>query len=157
MNHRFDHMLTEAEGRYLTAEESRLMVKYASSLELRLAAMNALEKVEEKIVDEVLTVVWQKHPEFERAHHQAKDRCRRDVTLVLRYCATAMLRDDDKFLEEKLLHWLHTILHSFHFGDVIATTYRALPQRVEANISAQYNQLLAPYLKLTMETLTRAR
>ena len=157
MNHTLENMLIEAEGRYLSPEESRQLLKYAASLELRLAAMTALEKIEPKIVDEVLAIVWQRHPEFERAHHQAKERCRRDVTLVLRYCAQAMLREDEQFLQDKMLHWLHTILHSFHFGKVIETTYRALPQRVEANLSAQYHQLLAPYLTLTMETLTRDR
>lgn len=155
MNTRFDQMFTQAEGRYLSAEEIGRLKSYAASVEARLQAMAAIEQAEARIVSETLDEVWRQHPDFAQRHHMSREKCTRDVTLVLRYCTLAMVQDDETFLTDKLLHWMRTILHAFKFDGSIDTTYRALPRRAEANLDPRHIRLLEPYLRLTHQILTQ--
>lgn len=154
MNKEMTAMFSEAEGRYLEGEEAQKLLQFASSLNARLETMEAVQAAEDRIVGETIEEVWSAHPGFERKHDKAGARCTRDVTLVLRYCAMAMVRQDMKFLRDKLLYWLRTILQSFHFGEVIDTTYRMLPRRVEHHLTPGQVKLLAPYLKEAHRVLT---
>jgi hypothetical protein len=157
MNSRFESMFSDAEGRYLSADEVQRMTTYIETLGSRIAAMKAIEAVEDKIVEEVIEEVWRKHADFERRHVDAREKAKRDITLALRYCALAMVRDDDSFLTDKLLYWMRTILQAFHFGQVIDTTYRSLLMRSQANLDARHFRLVEPYLKLTHQILTQER
>ena len=154
MNAKLNNLFTQAEGRYLSADEMRHLRGYASSLEERLAAMQAVEKAEGRIVQETLDEVWRVHPDFAQRHHMSREKCTRDVTLVLRYCTLAMVQDDDSFLTDKLLHWMRTILHSFKFDSSIDTTYRALPRAAERHLDPKVARLLEPYLRTTHKILT---
>ena len=157
MNSRFESMFADAEGRYLAADEIQRMTSYTETLGARLAAMKAVEAAEDKIVEEVIDEVWKKHADFERRHVEARAKAKRDITLALRYCALAMVRDDDTFLTDKLLYWMRTILQAFHFGPVIDTTYKALLLRSQAHLDARHFRLMEPYLKLTHQILTQER
>jgi hypothetical protein len=157
MNSRFETMFAEAEGRYLNPDEVARMTSYTESLGARLSAMKAIEAVEAKIIDEVIDEVWRKHADFERRHVDARDKARRDITLALRYCALAMVRDDETFLTDKLLYWMRTILQAFHFGKVIDTTYRSLIERSSAHLDPRHFRLVEPYLRLTHQVLTQER
>lgn len=157
MNTRFESMFADAEGRYLSQDEIQRVTTYTESIGARLAAMKAVEAVEAKIIEEVIEEVWKKHADFERRHVDAREKAKRDITLALRYCALAMVRDDDSFLTDKLLYWMRTILQAFHFGQVIDTTYRALIVRTQAHVDARHFRLIEPYLKLTHQILTQER
>ena len=154
MNSQIKAMFSDAEGRYLEDQEIGQLTDYMASLEARLAAMRAVEQAEAKIVEETLDVVWETHPDFASKYYEARKNCTRDVSLALRYCALAMVRDDIDMLREKLLYWLRTILNAFEFGQALDTTYRALARRVEANLDPQSVRLLAPYLRETHQILT---
>ncbi|TNE48869.1 MAG: hypothetical protein EP343_13350 [Deltaproteobacteria bacterium] len=154
MNVTIEQMLNEAEGRYLTAEELKQVNEFTASIPKRIAAMKSIERSEERIVAEVINVVWQRHPEFEAKHNYSKAKCTRDVGLVLRYCSMALLRNDTHFLSEKLLVWLRTILNSFEFGNTIDTTYSQLMEASKRHIKGEYYEMLEPYLQLTHHVLT---
>lgn len=154
MNTQIENMLAEAENRYLAPQELRTLQSYFTTFEQRAQAMSAIEAKEEAIVHEVIDVVFERHPDFSNQYHQARVRCIRDVTLTLRYCAQAMLRDDPDFLKEKYLYWLRTILHAFRFNEVIDTTYRQLVEKTKAHIDAEQFRLVEPYLTLTHNILT---
>jgi hypothetical protein len=156
MNQQLDTMFSEAEGRYLdSTEEARLMV-YASSVPTRLECMRAVQAAESAIVEDAIADVWQKHPHFESRHAMAREKARRDMTLVLRYSALAMVRDDETLLSERLLYWLATILNANNMGPVIDTAYRSLALRSESHLAAPHLALMAPYLRLAHSVLTSA-
>ncbi|TVR03860.1 MAG: hypothetical protein EA398_03660 [Deltaproteobacteria bacterium] len=157
MNPSLQSLFSQSEGRYFSQEEARTLTDFASGMDARLSAMHAVDAHEDAIVRETIDAVWAQHPDFETRHADARARGERDVRLVLRYCTQAMVRQDMTFLEEHLLYWLRTILQAFRMGPVIDTTYRLLPQRVEAHLSADQVRLLAPYLRRTHELLTLQR
>jgi len=155
MNTQFESMFSEAEGRYLLAGETRKLDNYAKSLENRIAAMQALEQAESKILEETNSALFRAMPELESNHFEAVSKSERDMRLVLRYCALAMVRDDQGYLEEKLLHWLRTILHAFKFPRALDIAYRTLAERTEAHLEPQHAALVVPYIRLTHSVLTQ--
>lgn len=156
MNTQLDSMLSDAEGRYLeVGEESRLLA-YSMSVPHRIEAMKAVQANESKIIDETLEEIWARHPQFDSRHAMAREKARRDITLVLRYAALAMVRDDQTMFSERLLYWLTTILNAHNMGPVIDTAYRALARRSEAHLATQHLELMAPYLRMAHTILTSA-
>ena len=155
MNTEIKSIFSEAEGRYLEDQEAAVLNRYASTLSGRLEAMEAVRSKEKAIVEETVEAVWRKHPEVETKWSNARQTTIRDITLVLRYCTMAMVRDDMEFLRDKLLYWMRSILQAFQMGPILDTAYRALPRRVEAHLSPGYVKLLAPYLKETHRILTK--
>lgn len=154
MNTQLQSIFSDAEGRYLQNEEIRALAAYTSTLKERVETMQLLEKKEAAIVKETLDIVFEKHPDLTSRYFRTRENCTRDVTLVLRFCAMAMVRDDVDYLKEKLLYWLRTILQAFEFGAILDSTYRTLAIRVEAHLSASQARLMAPYLRATHEVLT---
>jgi hypothetical protein len=154
MNTQLDTMFSEAEGRYLESSEEARLVAYAASVPSRLEAMRAVQAAETRIIDETLEEVWARHPAFESRHAMAREKARRDMTLVLRYAAMAMLRDDEEMFKERLLYWLVTILNANNMGAVIDTAYRALARRAETHLATQHMEWMAPYLRLAHTILT---
>lgn len=157
MNSAMMEMMTTVEGRYLTDEEVQRIHAYFEGFRSRVDAMRAIEAKEAAIVRDTIDEVWEKHPDFHTRHHAAREKAVRDVTLTLRYCAQAMVREDEEFLAEKLLFWLRTILRSFNMGQVIDTTYRTLARKAEAHLEPQHLELLGPYLRQTHRLLTLDR
>jgi hypothetical protein len=154
MNAKIEKMFTDAEGRYLEAGEIKMLTSYADGLPRRLGVMKLVERHEDDILTEVVETVSREHPELIRKYDQFDEYARRDVSKVLRYCAIAMVRNDMSFLEENLLYWLRTILHSFFSLKILDTTYRSLAQSVERKIGSERTELIAPYLRRTHEVLT---
>lgn len=155
MNTSIEKLFLEAEGRYFTNSDIEKFTTYTQSIPQRLGAMKAIERVEGSILEGVIQEVWQRHPEFEKKHQYSREKCIRDVGYVLRYCALSMIRNDPSYLEEKLLFWLRTILHSFDFTQqFIDTTYSELLKQTERHLKTPHFQLVQPYLVLTHRTLT---
>lgn len=155
MNAYLNQMFSDASGRYLDRDEVAKLNEFARSLPVRMKAMQMVEQAEEAILEDTINEVFRKHPDFASKHMHARDKCRRDVGYVLRYCAMAMVRNDIDGLKERLLFWLQTILHSFEFKDTIDTTYRTLLVSCERHLPEKYFDLIAPYLRLTHRILSQ--
>lgn len=156
MNKKLDTMLYEAEGRYLSDEESARLQSWAGTLEDRLECMRAVERVETEVVNDVVNEVFRIHPEFESRFHQARERGVRDIGMVLRYCVMAMLREDEEMLKERMLYWFVTIAWANGLGPYMDTTYKALPRRLERSLDRQHIEMLAPYLRTVHNVMTSA-
>lgn len=157
MNQAIMTMFSDAEGRYLASEEIDQISDYVASLDRRIAAMQAVQAAEQRILDDALERTFQQLPKTKSYGGEFRDKASRDVGLVLRYCTMAMVRDDEKLLKDKLLYWLRTILQSFFSRKYMDVTYRELASSCERHLDQAHVQLLAPYLKLTHEILTRKR
>lgn len=155
MNNQLETMLTEAEGRYLSSAEEAKLTVYMDSLPRRMAAMRAVEAAESKIIAKTLADLLGAHPEYKERYKMFGKKARRDIVLVLRYCALAMVRDDESVLAERLLYWLQTIFTAFNFGPALDTAYRALARHAEEELAAEHVELLAPYLRLAHQIITQ--
>lgn len=154
MNSEIKAMLLACEGRYPTRAEQAILRDWASRLEARLAALEEVRQREEVIVGQTIDEIFRAYPDFEKRYKDARSSCTRDETLVLRYCAQAMLRGDAKYLEDSLLTWMATILRGVGFlPQFIEDTYRTMMKVAMRELSPATAELLRPYLELCVTTL----
>lgn len=120
----------------------------------RVAAARAAEACQEAAVAEAANAVVKAFG-YESIPG-GREKCRRDLTIVYRYCLFAMLCDDPGFLNSKLLAWLGPLLHSRAFPggrDSIRAAYSILRQEALARIDRQSADLLEPYFDLVIGAL----
>lgn len=155
MNQEIQTMLTASEGRYPTRAEQAILRDWAARLEARLAAIEELKQAEEAILSQTVDEVFRSYPDFEKRYKNARQSCTRDLTLVLRYCAQALLRGDPAFLENSLLSWMATILKGVGFTpQFIADTYDGLGRVAARELSPQTAELLRPFVELCATALS---
>ena len=85
----------DADGRYASDSELQFMENYLNSTELRISAYEKIRDNEEQIIED-----WEternnmKEPFFENGGEYVKSMSHRDITIILRCSATAMLIND---------------------------------------------------------------
>ena len=147
MNRQILEMFNSAEGRYLTASEQSTLRDYAQGLEARLAAMSEISGKETTIVEQTVREIFRAYPDMEKKFKNAMQTCIRDETLVLRYTAMAMLRNDPQYLNDSLLTWLSTILRGVGFAPhFIEDTYKTLALVAGRELSPATAKLLHPFV-----------
>lgn len=148
MNSEIKAMLLACEGRYPTRAEQALLRDWATRLEARLTALEEIRQREEVIVSQTVDEIFRAYPDFEKRYKDTRQCCTRDETLVLRYCAQAMLRGDPKYLEDSLLTWLSTILRGVGFlPQFIEDAYRTLTKVAMRELTPPTAELLRPFLE----------
>ncbi len=154
MNLSLENMFSAAAGRYPTRAESSMLMSWASTLESRVAAVHELAESEEKIINLASAEIMRSTPELRRRGEDTQAKTARDMALVLRHCAHALLRDDVDYLDRELLVWLRSVLLSLGFDTrFLASSYRLLSIAVEESVSPRAAKLLRPYLDRCVETL----
>jgi hypothetical protein len=147
MNRQLTEMFVAAEGRYLNEMEQTALRDFAQGLEARLAAMAEISAKETGMVERTVKEVFSAYPDIEKKFKNAMKTCIRDETLVLRYAAMAMLRNDPHYLNETLLTWMATILKGVglapHF---IEDTYKTLALTVSKELTPATAKLLQPFI-----------
>ena len=154
MNHEIQAMLTASEGRYPTRAEQALLRGWAEQVETRLAALEAIRAAEEAIVGQALDEVLAAYPNVEKFYKGIRTSGVRDLSLVLRYCAQALLRDDLQYLEDSLLTWMSTILRGVGLApQFIEDTYKAMIKAAARELPPPVSELLRPYLERCVAVL----
>jgi len=154
MNREIESILTASEGRYLTKAEQSVFREWSARLDARLAAIDELQSKEETIVRQTINDVFKAYPDFEKRMSGARASCNRDLTLVLRYCGQALLRQDSDYLEDSLLSWMATILRGVGFApDFVRDTYRTLGKHVGRELSPANAELLRPFIDQCVTSL----
>lgn len=139
---------------YPTYDEETDLIKYAKTINFRINALKEIEKKEEKIIDETFDYMMDKFPSMSKFPAYTP-KSKRDLKIILRYCGHAMLRDDVDFLNDQLLFWLKTIIHSFGFEDgVIRDTLVKMDDLCKRDIDPKVYNFLNPYLKNTINVLS---
>lgn len=155
MNSQIQSMLVESEGRYLTAAEQATLREFAGRIEERLAAMAEIESKESAIIEQTLKDLMRAYPDFEKKYASARSKGGRDLALVLRYCAQAILRDDSRFLHDSLLLWMGTMLRGLGMApQFIADAYKLMERAASRELSAPVAELLRPYLQQCAQELS---
>jgi hypothetical protein len=155
VNQDIQTMLRACEGRYPTRAEQALLRDWATRLEVRLAAVEEIKQAEEAIVGQTVEEVFRAYPDFEKRYKSARQSCTRDLTLVLRYCAQALLRGDTAYLEDSLLSWMATILKGVGFTpQFIFDVYETLGRVAARELGPQSAELLRPHVELCASALS---
>lgn len=149
-NHTLEKNFVQADGRYLTAQELQPLEQYVQSYVDRLETYQQISQQSDKLVLQALRQLAQSHPELIQKHGQ---RCRYDMTEVLRYMALAILRDDEVFFKEQMVAWLDTILVAHHRTAHCITAYRYLSEAISRSLPSAATNLIRPYFDVLTNAL----
>lgn len=150
LNHTLEKNILEADGRYLNSQELNPLEQYLQSYKIRLETYQQLRDQSDKLVLQALRKLAQAYPEIIQQHGQ---RCKYDMTEVLRYIAVSILRDDETFFKEQMMSWLDTILLAHRKTSQCTIAYRALQEAVSSSLSATSGNLVRPYLDIVLQAL----
>jgi hypothetical protein len=155
MSSQLPKLARATEGRYFQPDERQALLDKAATLPLRFQAADQLQEREETIVQAVMEALQERYPESSAIKGPALAKTRHDVQLVLRFNMQAMVLDDMRWLEEKVLFWLRTILAAGNFTPQFSRDcFTLLREQVEKNINPESAALLQPYLDRNIEVLS---
>jgi hypothetical protein len=150
LNHTLEKNILEADGRYLNSQELNSLEQYLQSYKVRLETYQQLRDQSDKLVLQALRKLAQAYPEIIQQHGQ---RCKYDMTEVLRYIAVSILRDDEVFFKEQMMSWLDTILLAHRKTSQCTIAYRALQEAINSSFSSASSSLVRPYLDIVLQSL----
>lgn len=151
MNPRIKEIYDGAEGRYFDAGEVGELVGYAESVLARLDTMQAVERAENAILDDVVRAVLERFPEMGRDYGPAAGPLvRRDQLLVLRYAAFSALLHDQAFIYDKLAVWLRTILLALCKPEQVVYGYHQLVAACGAHLTPADAEAIVPFVKVVI-------
>ncbi len=150
INHSLEKTILEADGRYLNTQELQPLEQYLRTYVSRMQAYQALRDDSDKLVMQALRKFAQTHPDLVQKHGQ---RCKYDMSEVLRYIALSILRDDAIYFKEQMSDWLDTILLAHRRNIQCATAYHDLKDVIQATLSGPVNDVVRPYLEILINTL----
>lgn len=155
MIRRIDDLLGAMEGRYPSPEEQAAWLAYAGSVSTRFKVIQSIAEAEEAAVRQAIEEIRRRYPDFDRYHYQGWSKCFRDVQLVVRACAQAMLFDDVNLLETRVLFWLRSILAASNFPPgIVRDTYTLVREGFRQRLPADAFSLFEPFLNRTVEVLS---
>lgn len=144
----------EAEGRYATSEELQFIDKYCVSLEFRLRTYQKIREQEVEIINLVTQRSLKQNPDLFKINSQDMTPvCHRDIQLVLRASAIAMLADDLERLRDSHLLWQKTIVKALDHQRYVQVVYRILQEVVQEFLTEEESSLILPALKLSFTIL----
>ncbi|WP_088891902.1 hypothetical protein [Leptolyngbya ohadii] len=140
-----DSVFHDAENRYLKPEELKNLSQYVSSLPERLQIYRTLRDREIDILqwaaDQLQAAMPQENPEL-------LERSVKGAILMLRYCAMAMLMNDDRIVRERYVGWFSELSEVYGMKAIDATLYQYLNQRLNQILGSRAMTLLEPILSL---------
>jgi Phycobilisome protein len=146
-------LLEGADGSYASKQDLRNLEHVMFSWSVRKEAYLAVETNENSIIDRAMILMQQSKsfPDSKAIDKQRLDRCRRDLTLALRYYALGMLLQDEEMLKDRFINWQKNVLQAMglhHYQGVqfvLESIYVELPKE-QAN-------LFRPYFKLGQDMI----
>lgn len=152
MHQHLETLFDEAENRYLKPEELKLLSQYVESLPQRMETYRLLRDQEIELMQQVADQLQAALPQEKT---EALERSIKNALLMLRYCAMAMLLNDESFVAERLLNWLSRTMQAYDSQKIDATLYRLLNQRLTQVFNPQQMSLLSPPLLLAQKSLLK--
>lgn len=144
-----------AEARHFNEEELASIQREHPELELELETARAVRECDVAIIGRVVKEVYSQYP-YDQHHDHANPKCIRDVRYVIAYACHAMIARDPKWLEDKLLIWLKTILQAFDFPDRVKSSAGVLfadkaMEETLRNLPAKTKSIFHCYYRLKQE------
>lgn len=136
-------MIDKAQDRYLAADELKLLEEYVQSLPERLTLYRIIRDREVDLLQSVADRVPQELPNVQDNDIETAIK---DLILVLRYAAMAMLMNDESFLKERLLKWLGELSGMRDLRRLNEALYKLLQQVLKENLSATQIALIQPLI-----------
>ena len=151
-----ENVLDRADGSYITPDDLRTLDGAIASWQQRRQTYDLIQAKENSILEQMMRHVQTAAPDMaEKMSPDGVNKCNRDMALVLRYCATAMLLQDEELLKDRLLYWMQNIMIALQKQRVNDVLYRALRKSVQENLPKENADLLSPYLAIAHQWLSQ--
>ena len=153
INRTLDEKIGNVDRVYLTDNDLFHLERFASNFSSRVNTYNLLRDRAEELVVKALKLLAQQYPEMVQKHLQ---RCKYDMSQIVRHISLAVLRDDELFFKESLMDWHTNIIHSYQISSECSTAYRLLQEVVEQTLPVESCGLVKPYLEMAVSAFTNA-
>jgi hypothetical protein len=153
MNRTLDDKLSTIDSDYLTDSDLFSLERFANSFSVRVKTYNLLRDRADETTIQALRLLAQQYPELVQ---QQLQRCKYDMSQIIRYMSLAILRDDETFFRESLLDWHANIIHSYNISTECSTAYSLLKAVLEKILPSESFALVKPYLELSVSAFMKA-
>ncbi|WP_231664310.1 phycocyanin [Pseudanabaena sp. 'Roaring Creek'] len=150
MNRTLDEKIAVIDRVYLNDSDIYNLERFASSFSLRVKTYNLLRDRADEITIRALQLLAQQYPELVQKQLQ---RCKYDMSNMIRYASLAILRDDELFFREALMDWLANIINSYQIAKECSTAYRLLQTVIDERLPAECAALVKPYSDMAVSSL----
>lgn len=135
---------------YLTDSDLLSLERFANNFSVRLKTYNLLRDCSDEITMRSLRLLAQQYPELIQKQLQ---RCKYDMSNVIRYMSLSILRDDELFFRETLMDWLTNIINSYQVTKECSTAYRLMQSVIDEMLPAECAALIKPYSEMSKSSL----
>lgn len=150
MHPEIETLLYKAEEQYLKPLEIKLFKHHATSLSQRLETYEMLRDQEIAIFQPVADRLLKSFPQEKQ---ETLEIALKHWLSVLRYCAMAMLLNNQEFLQRRLLEWLTDIVQAHQTQAIEMSLYQLLHASLKELLSEQQLALVQPFLEQAEATL----
>jgi len=151
-----EDVLDRADGSYITPEDLRTLDRAIASWQQRRQTYDLVQVKENAILAQVMQQIQATAPDVAaKVTVDGGNKCNRDMALVLRYCATSMLLQDEELLKDRLLYWMQNIMVALKNQRVNDFVYRSLQKSVQEHLPPENADLLLPYIAIAHQWLSQ--
>ncbi len=150
MDTKIKNLISQAQDRYLNAEDLAVFQSYVQSMPKRMGLYRLLRDREIEIMQ---TVADQLEAQLPKADITILETGVKNLLLVMRYCAMGMLLNDETFLKQRLLDWLEQVSSVYDLKSVNEALYKILNQVLSQELSSDQLSLLQPLITMAQITL----
>ncbi|MES1024245.1 phycobilisome protein [Gloeocapsa sp. BRSZ] len=154
MSLEIQNLIYQAEANYLTLAEVADFKKNVSSLESRLQVYEILRDRE---VDIFQAIADQLSTELSQEKQVNLERGLKNWVLIVRSCAMALLLNEPKFLQRRLLEWLTDIVQAHQLQIIEKKIYELLQSQLKKLLNSEQTALLSPFLEQAETTLLQKK
>jgi hypothetical protein len=153
INRTLDEKIAAVDRVYLTNVDLLNLERFASSFSVRVKTYNLLRDLADEITVRSLKRLAQQYPELVQKQLQ---RCKYDMSNMIRYASLSILRDDELFFRETLMDWLANIINSYQVAKECSTAYHLFQTVVDEMLPPECAAMVKPYSDMAIATLLNA-
>lgn len=146
-------LLEKAEQRYLESKEVELYRRHVASLNRRLQTYEVIRDQETSIFQQVADQLIAAFPNEESAN---LERCLKYWLLIVRYSATAMLINDQSYLQNRLQDWVKSLLETYETHTIDVKLYQLLITVLKKELPKEHIRLFEPVLEKAKDLVIEA-
>ncbi len=150
MNTETKNLVYEAESRYLTPEEINRFAADVQSMPIRLSLYKLLRDQEIKIMQPVADQIEVAMPKVDQ---KVLEIGIKNLILVMRYSAMAILTNNPTLLKTRLLDWLEQVSLGYDLQELNAALFKLLNQSLKKELTTEQLSLLQPLINSAQVTL----
>jgi hypothetical protein len=150
MNRTLDEKIANVDRVYLTDIDLYNLERFANSFSLRVKTYNLLRDRTDEITIRTLKLLAQQYPELVQKQLQ---RCKYDMSNLIRYTSLSILRDNELFFREALTDWLANIINSYQVTQECSTAYRLFQSVIDEMLPVECAALVKPYSEMAISSL----